>query len=84
MITKMSQDYPVKLLCDLLDLPRSTYYCKRQDKAGEKELQKAIEKIIVKKPYYGYRGNTCQEAARRAGTHLSDGQDKDFYHRQPA
>jgi putative transposase len=60
MITEMSQDYPVKLLCDLLGLPRSTYYCKPQAKAGDKELLKAIEKIIVKKPYYGYRRVTQQ------------------------
>jgi putative transposase len=60
MITEMSQDYPVKLLCDLLDLPRSTYYCKPKEKAGDKELLKAIEKIIVKKPYYGYRRVTQQ------------------------
>ena len=55
MITEMSQDYPVKLLCNLLGLPRSTYYRQPHEKAGDKELLDAIEKIIMKKPYYGYR-----------------------------
>ena len=55
MITELSQDYPVKLLCDLLELPRSSYYRQRTEKAGEEELLSAIEKMIMKKPYYGYR-----------------------------
>jgi transposase InsO family protein len=60
MINEMSQDYPVKLLCNLLGLPRSTYYRRRQEKPDDKELLKAIEKILVKKPYYGYRRVTQQ------------------------
>ena len=60
MITELSQDYPVKLLCDLLDLPRSTYYRQPHEKAGDKELLEEIEKIIMKKPYYGYRRVTHQ------------------------
>ena len=60
MIAELSQDYPVKLLCDLLGLPRSTYYRQQQEKAGDEELRDAIEKIIMKKPYYGYRRVTHQ------------------------
>lgn len=60
MITEMSQNYSVKLLCNLLDLPRSTYYRQRMEKAGDKELLGAIEKIIMRKPYYGYRRVTHQ------------------------
>jgi transposase InsO family protein len=37
----------------------------RQEKAGDEELLSAIEKIIMKKPYYGYRRVTHQ--LKRAG-----------------
>jgi len=55
MIKVISQDYPVAAVCDVLDLARSTYYEILQPKAGDAELKKAMEKIIMKRPYYGYR-----------------------------
>jgi transposase InsO family protein len=60
MIAELSQYYPVALLCEALDLPRSTYYHQPQEKAGDKELREAIEEIIAAKPYYGYRRVTQQ------------------------
>jgi len=60
MITEMSQDYPVTLLCNLLGLSRSTFYRQAQEKAGDPELLDTIEQIIMKKPYYGYRRVTHQ------------------------
>jgi putative transposase len=60
MITEMSQSYPVKLVCKLLDLPRSTYYLQTQEKTGDRQLLDAIEKVIMRWPYYGYRRVTQQ------------------------
>jgi transposase InsO family protein len=60
MIKELGQDYPIKMLCDVLDLPRSTYYYQRQEKPGDQELLSAIEEIIMKRPYYGYRRVTHQ------------------------
>lgn len=60
MVTEMSRDYPVKVLCNLLDLPRSSYYRQPHKKAGDQEMLAVIEKIIMKKPYYGYRRVTHQ------------------------
>jgi putative transposase len=60
MITELNQEYPVTQLCEVLDMPRSTYYHQLQEKAGDKELRDAIEQIIAAKPYYGYRRVTEQ------------------------
>ena len=55
MINLIRQEYPVAVVCDVLDLSRSTYYDDSKTKAGDAELKKAMEKIIMKRPYYGYR-----------------------------
>lgn len=60
MITELSQDYPVKLICQLLGLPRSTYYFVPHEKAGDRQLLEAIEEVIMRRPYYGYRRITRQ------------------------
>lgn len=60
MIAELSETYPVQLACDLLGLPRSTYYRQPQEKAGDQELLAAIEEIIMRRPYYGYRRVTQQ------------------------
>ena len=65
MISELSTDYPVKPLCETLGLPRSTYYHTPQEKADDKELKGKIEKIIVKRPYYGYRRVTQQLKRQR-------------------
>jgi len=54
-IKVISQDYPVAMVCDVLDLARSTYYEDPKIKEGDVELKEAMEKIIMKRPYYGYR-----------------------------
>lgn len=59
-ITKLSESYPVQLMCALLDLPRSSYYRQPQEKVEDQELLAAIEALIMKKPYYGYRRVTQQ------------------------
>jgi transposase InsO family protein len=55
MIGKLSEQYPVKLVCELLGLSRSTYYHKQQEKAGDRKLLAAIEEILMRKPFLGYR-----------------------------
>ena len=55
MIKVISQGYPVALVCDVLGLARSTYYEDPKIKEGDVELKVAMEKIIMKRPYYGYR-----------------------------
>ena len=58
------------MLCDVFDLPRSTYYHQPQEKAGDQELRDEIEKIIASKPYYGYRRMTHQ--LKRAGHEVGE------------
>lgn len=59
-ITQLSKQHPVKLICKLLEIPRSTYYLQQQEKAGDPVLLNAIDEIIMKRPYYGYRRITQQ------------------------
>jgi len=56
---KLQTDYPTKLLCDLLALPRSSWYFKAAER-DEAPLQKAVEKVIEQFPTYGSRRVTHQ------------------------
>lgn len=60
MIRAISKDYPIKFVCQVLGLPRSTYYDIPAAKADDERFIAAIEKIIMKRPYYGYRRITHQ------------------------
>ena len=60
MIKDLSQQYPIHLLCNLLGLSHSSYYYQAQEKADDRHLLTAIEEIIMRKPYYGYRRVTQQ------------------------
>lgn len=55
MIDQLRSEYPIKHICEVLGLARSTYYDVRSAKLGDTELLTAIEKIIAKRPFYGYR-----------------------------
>ena len=55
MITAISKDYPIKSVCQVLGLPRSTYYNNLASKADDEGGLAAIGKIIMERPYYGYR-----------------------------
>lgn len=65
MIAELDQEYPVQLVCEVLDCARSTYYYEGQEKAGDEPLLTEIETIIMRRPYYGYRRVTQQ--LKRAG-----------------
>jgi transposase InsO family protein len=56
---KLATEYPVQLICEVLDFPRSSYYyqpCPRDDEALKAALQGAAEEW----PTYGYRRLTVQ------------------------
>ncbi len=70
MIARLQEEYPVKQLCDLLDIPRSSYYYQPQP-AEEDELLMAIEAILMRWPFYGYR-RVHQELHRRGWSDVGE------------
>jgi len=54
MIDQMKQDYPVRAVCEALDCPPSTYYYRSQA-ASDDDLITAIEDVLMRRPFYGYR-----------------------------
>jgi len=48
------QQAPIKLACELVNLPRSTYYYRSQ-KADESQLQADMEQVVGQYPRYGTR-----------------------------
>lgn len=60
----MTEDYPVRLVCQALKLPRSTYYYQPRPRE-DTELKVAIENVAEAWPTYGYRRVTAQ--LRREG-----------------
>lgn len=59
MIDRLKAQYPVQVLCETLDCPRSSYYYEAI-KADEAPLVEAIEQIILRFPFYGYRRLTAE------------------------
>lgn len=56
---KLSPDYPVALICQVLSLPRSSYYY-QPGPAQEDELRAALRQTAADWPTYGYRRLTAQ------------------------
>lgn len=56
--------YPVQMLCEVVDLPSSTYYY-QSPKIAEVDVRAALEAIAVHQPCYGSRRIT--EELKRAG-----------------
>lgn len=56
---KLQADYPVKLLCDVLALPRSSWYFKSTN-PDEAALKRAVEQVVEQFPTYGSRRVTQQ------------------------
>lgn len=54
MIGQLKQDYPVRAVCEALDCPSSTYYYRSQA-ASDDNLITAIEDVLMRRPFYGYR-----------------------------
>lgn len=59
MIEKMEKDYPVTILCDVLDCPRSSYYYEAMP-SNDELLREKIEQVHLRWPFYGYRRVTKQ------------------------
>ncbi len=55
MIRELAAAYPVRLLCEVLDVPRSTVYYEPVVKPEDVALLAAIEQLLMRWPFYGYR-----------------------------
>ena len=55
----LSSDYPVSLICEVVGLPRSSYYYKAVE-CDETSLKTAMEKAAAQFPTYGSRRLTAQ------------------------
>lgn len=65
---RLAADYPVKVVCQVLDYPHSSFY--RQDnKPEDLSLRGAIEAVATAWPTYGYRRVSAQ--LRRQGWHVN-------------
>jgi len=71
MIDQMRADYPVQQLCQVLDCPRSSYYAHPQTREPDAEVVKALEAILMRWPFYGYRRILAQ--LRRQGLQVGEG-----------
>lgn len=59
MTEKLAQEYPVQVVCQTLECPRSSYYYLRQEK-DESALQAALQRVAGEWPTYGYRRLSAQ------------------------
>lgn len=64
----LSGEYPIKVLCEAVDAPRSSFYYKSQ-REDDTQLRDEIEKIALEFPRYGYRRTTAE--LRRRGYEVS-------------
>jgi len=74
----LAQEYPVKLLCELLDFPRSSFYYRSQGR-DESALQRALLHLAEEWPTYGYRRLTAQ--LRREGWEVNTKRVRRLMHR---
>jgi len=56
---KLAAEYPVRRVCRLLDLPRSSYYYQAQER-NEEPLKAVLLRLAGEWPTYGYRRLTAQ------------------------
>ncbi len=56
---QLAEAFPVRLLCDVVTLPRSTFYYASQ-RAADTALLSAMEAIALDFPRYGYRRMTAE------------------------
>jgi hypothetical protein len=55
MIDHLRAEYPVSVLCAVLDYPRSSYYHSSQAAGDDPQLLEALAAILRRWPFYGYR-----------------------------
>ena len=51
---KLASAYPISLICQVLDYPRSSYYYQPRE-GDEAEIETAIDQVAESWPKYGYR-----------------------------
>lgn len=73
MSAQLRTEYPLAVVCQALDIPRSSVYARQHAAApaGDRELQAHIERIAGQWPTYGYRRVTAQ--LRREGVEAVNG-----------
>jgi putative transposase len=59
-IGMLSEEYPVKVACEVLGVTRSSYYYQPIEVPDEVELKEAIKEEAAAWPTYGYRRITEQ------------------------
>jgi putative transposase len=59
MIDQLKGSYPTERLCEVLDCPRSSYYYQPSEE-DDQVLREAIDAILGRWPFYGYRRVTAQ------------------------
>lgn len=59
MINQMKGQYPIQVLCETLDCPRSSYYYEAA-LLDDTALVEVIEQILLRFPFYGYRRLTAE------------------------
>ena len=65
MIQELAADYPKQLLCEVLGVARSTVYYEPVANGEDGDLLAAMEQLLIRWPFYGYRRVTAQ--LRREG-----------------
>jgi transposase InsO family protein len=70
MIGALSREYPASLVCELLGCPRSTFYYQAVVNPEDAPLIEAIERLLLRWPFYGYRRVTAQ--LRREGWQVGE------------
>lgn len=65
MTAKLAETHPIQVICEALDLPRSTYYYHTQAE-DDQQVRLAIEEAAQRWPTYGYR-RMAQQLRREKG-----------------
>jgi putative transposase len=70
MSRQLSQEYPRSVVCEVLGLSRSSFYYEPGGQEGDRPLREAIEQLLMRWPFYGYRRVTRQ--LKRAGWEVGE------------
>jgi len=69
MINALQSEASIKRLCEAFDCPRSTYYY-RPAQRDETAVIEAIEQVLMRRPWFGYRRVVAQ--LQREGVHVGE------------
>ena len=69
MIQALQAEAPIQRLCQVFDCPRSTYYY-GSVRADESPMVRAIEQVLMRHPWFGYRRVVAQ--LQREGTPVGE------------